>query len=152
MTTSEAQGGLDRPVGRPVQVVSGVTLAILGGLFAGLGVLLLLPPLAGGESGEAPLWLSAPIFATGVGSLVVAVRLLRGRGRRQDGGLLSPTLLRLWGIVFLIFPIVAALQRSWVILESITLLAIAAGCFALARRRRRQVSMEAGVAPIEPGA
>ena len=152
MTTSEAQGGLDRAVGRPLQVVSGVTLAILGGLFAGLGVLLLLPPLAGGESGEAPLWLSAPIFAAGVGSLVVAVRLVRGRGRRKDGGLFSPTLLRLWGIIFLAVPIVAALRRSWVILESITLLVIAAGCFALARHRERQVFLAAGVAPTEPDA
>ena len=129
-----------------------MTLAIFGGLFADLGVLLLLPPLAGGESGEAPLWLSAPIFSTGVGSLVVAVRLVRGRGRRKDGGLLSLTLLRLWGIVFLAVPIVAALRRSWVSLESISLLVIAAGCFALARHRERQVSLAAEVAPIEPDA
>jgi len=66
---------------------------------------------------------------------VAGLRLVTAR-RRADGGLLSPWILRLGGVIFLFGPVAAVLNRSWfALLEAGVSLSAAVACFALANRR-----------------
>ncbi len=64
-------------------------------------------------------------------------RLITGKGRKGDGGLFSPTALRLGGLMFLAGSVLGIVVHSWSIGVVLALLdwAAAGACFKLAGRR-----------------
>ena len=74
---------------------------------------------------------------------VTAYRLLTGRGRKRDGGLFAPWLLRLLGVVFLILGSMSSFSKRetytiWELLANLAGLAlIVFGCFYWASRLKR---------------
>lgn len=66
--------------------------------------------------------------------LAAGVRLLLS-WRRHDGGLLSPLILRLGGMVFLFAPVAMLVQRDFAIIEAGFAVAAGVACFVLANRR-----------------
>jgi drug/metabolite transporter (DMT)-like permease len=121
------------PVSRLLLVVVGVVAAFLGvallGLF-GVG----LHRLHRSVPSSQVVFLCI-VGALGMGLCVVALRLLTGKHRR-DGGLFSPWVLRVGGVIFLFGPVAAILNRSWFgLLEAGVSLSAALACFVLANRR-----------------
>ena len=134
------------PSNRPSEIALGLFVGSLGLLFVGLasyvvgwGVLhgLLKGPFDKGWLGF--VLVPAIMYILGVPGLWVAFRLLTGRARR-DGGLLSPGVLRLGGVLTILVPVVLVIAApthawAWVHLLSFTSAGIA--CFILAARRDR---------------
>ena len=66
-----------------------------------------------------PEWMFAVLsafIAMGVGAGSVAYRLISGRRRARDGGLLSPWALRAGGLIFAVGPIVSFFNHPWQVL------------------------------------
>ena len=85
-----------------------------------------------------PEWMFAVLsafIAMGVGAGSVAYRLISGRRRARDGGLLSPWALRAGGLIFAVGPIVSFFNHPWQVLLVLLHWGAAAACFELARRR-----------------
>ena len=78
------------------------------------------------------------LVALAIGLLLfcAGLRLLTGK-HRSDGGLFSPWILRMGGVIFLFGPVAAVLNRSWFgLVEAGISLSAAVACFALANRRK----------------
>jgi hypothetical protein len=82
----------------------------------------------------------------------LALNLARGRSRRRDKRLFSPTALRVWGVIFAIIPL-AVLASSWREMVHIHLFlwcwTAAAACFVLAARGAPVPEPEESSRPIE---
>jgi uncharacterized membrane protein len=76
-----------------------------------------------------------------VGCLLSALgwRLLTGRGRNSDGGLLSPWLLRTGGAFFVVGGVAVAISR-WAIFTGLGLAIVGVTCFRLASYRGRHAN------------
>ena len=74
-------------------------------------------------------------IAVGIGAARVAYRLISGRRRARDGGLLSPWALRAGGLIFAVGPIASFFVHPWHVLLVVLHWGAAAACFELARRR-----------------
>jgi heme O synthase-like polyprenyltransferase len=69
---------------------------------------------------------------------VVGWRMVSGRGRRSDGGLLPPVMLVVGGLVFMFLGLVTAFFAKWRgILLGLMWIIMSVACFSLARYRRR---------------
>ena len=84
-------------------------------------------------------WMFAIFAFGGIGCWVLAWRLLTGRSRR-DGGLFSPTLLRVASVIFLVAGPVTIIRHPLGIVEAVSLIAAAGACFGLARHQERQIA------------
>ena len=80
---------------------------------------------------------------------------MRGTWRRSDGGLFSPTALRIWGVAFALVPLVLMLA-NWRLILHLHFLhfvlwswSAAAACLILAARRRSGPEPEDRSRPIE---
>ena len=84
-------------------------------------------------------------LALGLLLFFAGLRLVTGK-HRSDGGLFSPWILRMGGVIFLFGPVAAVLNRSWFgLVEACISLSAAVACFALANRRKESAANE--VAP-----
>lgn len=124
------------PASRFSGVAAGCVLGALGIVFCLLAAFSAYQSIA-----RSPGFAGAHIVALVMGplgllSVVTAYRLVTGRGRKSDGGLFAPWLLRLLGIVFLAGGGAAAylLGRIGLIFGALT---IGIGCFYLANRQQR---------------
>lgn len=86
--------------------------------------------------------------------VLTSYRLLLGK-ERKDGGLFSPTGLTFAGIMFLTFPVIGLITKSWwILIDGWHTILAAACCFGLARfrresiRRRQQEAYEKNPIPI----
>jgi hypothetical protein len=71
---------------------------------------------------------------------VVGWRLLTGRGRKADGGLLPPAVVRVGGLLFMLGGVAEAFMNRWAVVGAAGLAILGFTCFALARHRERQAS------------
>jgi len=136
------------PVSRRAQLVLGSVLAFLALVLTGLGLLGVWVEVHHHEPNSLVIGASSLIIGLGLGWL--AFRLLAGRGRRRDGGLFSPSALRICGTVFYLEPAAQLLMRSWGILWAATSIAAGTACFALARKRSRPPGELPEVEPFRP--
>jgi cytochrome bd-type quinol oxidase subunit 2 len=140
--------GADRllhPAGRASEVGAGIALAVFAIALLLVSLLVVAQGAADTDRGaRGSLVVGAILLALGVALLLLSVRLIAG-SRRQDGGVLSPTVLRIAGVVFAVLPLLAlwfAVARhaneGWMLLLKVGLLASAAvACFRLAAQRAR---------------
>jgi hypothetical protein len=127
------------PVSRPMRVVVGLVLTIMGGGLLALFALLLYALLKGGEK---KIVVGLCIIGTvGVSLCVVGIRLITGR-RRRDGGLFSPWVLRFAGVFFIAMPLVFlfAHRTLYAILESGLMVSAGVACFVVANRREQDAA------------
>ena len=124
-------------VSRPVQVGFGIVVGVAG-LFclAVFGGAVWIYLRAAGDRQSAVIAGTLFLFL-GIPAVLFSFRLLSGRSRREDGGLLSPAGLRVAGVLFIAFPILSLLQGSWDWVLGLTHLGVSTACFTLARYRRR---------------
>jgi hypothetical protein len=125
---------------RPLQVIVGCCCAILGPAL--MAATLLLMFLALSESREESVPSSIIIFLLtmlGLGAMITvwAWRLLTGRTRSSDGGLLSPLGLEIAGFCMGIGHLCMLTGEPWALLDSGLVLSLVIACFVLARVRRR---------------
>ena len=123
-------------------------LEILVGLVssvAGLGALALLTgTLLSWPTADPPnlTWRGLAVLALfGILGYLLCIagwRLLRGRGRKSDGGLLPPVMLRIGGVLFVLGGALEAYVSGWGILRLLGAALMAVTCFGLARYRSRQ--------------
>ena len=73
----------------------------------------------------------------GLPAMLFAYRLISGKARPTDGGLLSPTSLRVAGAAFLVFPALSLVQGSWHWVLGLVHLGACGACFTLANYRER---------------
>jgi hypothetical protein len=122
---------------RIMEVAAGVTLGVLGTLLGLAGVASIIT-LAGEH--EAPSLLAVgAVTCLGVSAacVLIAWRLVSGKGSRGRQELFSPVALRFGSLVFLAIPVMWLFGRPiawWLALESV---AFAMACWALAARRQR---------------
>jgi len=132
MESGQYFASVSRLLSAVIGVVVMVTSAALLGFF-GVGLYRL--HRGGLPSSQAMVFLGI-VGALGLGLCVVGLRLV-GAKRRRDGGLFSPWILRLGGVIFLFGPVAAVLNRSWFgLFEAGVSLSAAIACFALANRRQ----------------
>ena len=124
-------------VSRTTQVVAGVVLAIAGlfclAVVAGTVWLSLRPH---------PDYTNNVIVGTlflifGAPATLYAIRLILGRARAADGGLMGPTSLRVAGAAFIVFPLLSLAQGRWDWVLGLVHVGFCAACFTLARFRER---------------
>jgi hypothetical protein len=126
-------------VSRPAQIASGLALGLLCGLFFSGGVLAFWL-LANGESfPPGGLFFFALCVILGFGGLVIAWRLVVGRRRPRDGGLFSPTALRVASVCWILGTGFLVWASPIHLLEISFFLGVGAGLFALASHRERQL-------------
>ncbi len=75
------------------------------------------------------------IAGVGIVAIVLGVRLVLHRQRSRDGGLMSPTALRLGGLALLVGSALPLMRGSLGILHILGMLGAVVACFALARKR-----------------
>ena len=134
-----------QPAGRASEVGAGIALAVFAIPLLLISILVVAHGAADvGRGARGPLVVGAILLALGVALLLLSVRLIMGT-RRQDGGVVSPTALRIAGAIFAVLPLLAlwfAVARhaneGWLLLLKVGLLASAAvACFRLAAQRAR---------------
>jgi hypothetical protein len=123
---------------RRAQVLAGLALGVLALPFLVLGVLGVRATLSEPEPEPAPLAVFAALGAFGALCMSPTWRLVLGKRRRGDGGLLPPAALRAGGVFFLVAPIAILFEMPWAFLEAGGLLGAGIACFALARHRDRR--------------
>ena len=133
MDTENLFARQSRAFERFIGLIAGITgTALL--LFSGLGAFRSL-----GNTMTADL---ATVFgiAAALGFLLVSagVRLIWSK-HRSDGGLFSPWVLRLGGLIFVLAPIVFVIDKQYThLLESVFCFSAGVACFALANRRQER--------------
>jgi len=149
--------------GRPWEVGVGIVVAALASLFLWLAGIVIVGGIQRGI-------LSPPIFERGKGAFLIvpgillalglpgawiAFRLISGR-KRKDGGLMSPLVLRVFGVLLIATPwlwVLAHRSQPWHWLHLLHLLPLSAAgiaCFLLAARRERRDALDASIST--PGA
>jgi len=131
---------------RPAQVLAGIALGVLALPFLLLGVLGVYATLSEPEPEPAPLAVFAALGAFGGLCMFPAWRLISGKRRRGDGGLLPPSALRAGGVFFLVAPIAMLFEMPWAFFEAGSLLGAGIACFALARHREQRSAAASDVA------
>ena len=134
-----------RPAGRAWEVGAGIALAMFAVPLLLVSLLVVAQGVVdSGRGARGSLVVEASLLALGVAFLLLSVRLITGT-RRQDGGLVSPTVLRIAGAIFAVLPLLALwfaiathANEWWMLLLKGGLLASAAvACFRLAAQRAR---------------
>ena len=134
MRESDYLGGSSRVA----QVLAGIGLAAVALPFFLLGVFGIYVILTESDSEPVSLAVLAALGAFGGLCLLPAWRLISGRRRPGDGGLLSPSALRIGGLFFVVAPVVMLFKMPWAFLEAACLLGAGAACFTLARHREQR--------------
>ena len=129
------------PVSRVWSIVLGVVVTLMSAPLLGFFGFALYRLRSGRPTSEVMIVLCIA-GALGLGLCVLGLRLLAGKPRR-DGGLFAHWFLRLGGVIFLLGPVAAVLNRSWFgLFEAGVSLSAAVACFALANRRTEAAADE----------
>ena len=130
-------GQYSAPAPRPLVVAVGTVVMVMGVALVALIGFGVYRMLSRGLPSVQVLVGVCLVGALGVALCVVGLRLLTGRHRR-DGGLFSPWVLRFGGIILLLGPVAAIVNRSWFgLLEAAVCLSGGIVCFVLANRREQ---------------
>jgi hypothetical protein len=127
-------------VGRKTSIAAGIALLIVGLPILLMGIVAVVR-ISPKDFDAFLLGFVAVLLVVGVFCVSTAARMVVGR-RREDGGLLSPFVLRTAGVLFAILPVflifaeAVSLRSLWTILEIGFFLAVAGSCFALASKRQ----------------
>jgi hypothetical protein len=124
-------------VSRPVQIMVGVILGVAGLLcFAIVVAACVLAATPRADRTNSAI-VGSLFLLFGAPATVFAVRLISGRGRRGDGGLIGSIVLRVSGVGLLLFPLISLLQGSWDWLLGLVHIGASGACFSLAAYRER---------------
>jgi hypothetical protein len=118
------------------QVLAGLIIGFLGGLLFLAGVVGTCMIIAGAKHPRGMIFAISFCLIIAIPCLLIAGRLLSGRMRKNDGGLLSPMALRITGVVFLVGG-VFFWNKPWGIEIVVFSTSIALASFKLARHRSR---------------
>jgi hypothetical protein len=143
------------PSGRPLEIAVGVAVGLLATLFIYLALVVVVGGIRGGILSPPLLdrgkfaFMSVPVIllALGVPGAWIAYRLLTGRSRK-DGGLMSPLLLRVGGMMLFVAPwflLLAKPSDLWRWGHVVTMTSAGIACWILAARRERRDALEASV-------
>jgi len=122
---------------RPWEMVAGCVLGLFGVFLGAIAAFVSYKLLIRGTVDAGPLIFLTVLWAVCVLCVITAVRLVRGRTARSDGGLFAPWILSLFGCVFLLALLVAIFQPDGELAPIGILLTLTCGSFALAFQRRR---------------
>jgi hypothetical protein len=133
---------LQSPIGRRVSIAFGTLLLVVGLPFLVLGTVGVFRI----ESAEPPIVVVVVAsMAVGVFTSLTGLRMILGL-KRRDGGLFSPFVLRIAGLVFAVTPLIllftvgrADWRSLWLVIELGFYFAVAGACFAIASRRESPV-------------
>ena len=131
-----------KPVNRGVQFLLSIPMAFFGLLATGVGILIFYFAIVEKDVPVNALYAGTLFLPVGIFCLLIMWRLASGRSGRKDGGLFSPLVLRLWGAVFLSYPILFILMKSVMIFESLLSIGAGIACFRLASRRESAAIIE----------
>src|SRR5215469_10715040 len=119
------------PVSRPMRVIVGLVLTVMGGgllFFLAVGLYALI------KGAEKQLIVGLCVIgALGTALCVIGIRLVTGR-RRRDGGLFSPWVLRFAGVFFIAVPVIFlfAHRTLYALLESGVMVSAGIACYVTA--------------------
>ena len=144
MKTSELDRPLQRESPRYMEILVGVVCAALAVAFLALWLGTMTEMLSGSDNTEV---LSKVAFLIGSWSIatmlfVFARRLITGRGRDSDGGLMPPGALRLGAVIFSVGGLFLMFVGARGVLHGIEAISMAAVCLGLARHRRRTINTD----------
>ena len=129
-----------------VNVLAAIPLSFLGILAAGFSLLVFyivvpeLPELA--AKNKNALIFAIIFFPIGIGCLTIAWRLITGKNRKIDGGLLPPSIIFLFGLFFLVTPIFFIWIRHSLAFEAVSSFMSAMACFVLAKVRKNSIKKQ----------
>lgn len=126
-------------VSRPVQVVAGVVLGLLCGLFLLGGIVGIWSTLDGLALPPGAVVFFALCVVLGLGGVCIAGRLVLGRRRSRDGGLFSPTALRASSVCWFIGTLLLAYASPFHLLDIVFFVGVGTAMLALAARREREM-------------
>lgn len=124
-----------KPIHRSLHFLFAIPLAFFGILATGFSLFVFYLMVRNTEIPK-NVYYSAIIFLpVGLFCFLIMYRLITGRSKRLDGGLFSPTVLRLFGMLFISYPIIFILLKSALVIESIGSVVAGIACFRLASKR-----------------
>jgi O-antigen ligase len=127
-----------KPVSRSTQVAVGVAVGIAGLSCLAIAVrAFFLPPQLGADSFVLAL-ASSLVLVLGLPAMLFSYRLVSGKARPNDGGLLGPASLRVAGGAFLVVWVVSLVQ-GWPLVFDLGYFGASGACFALANYRKRRL-------------
>jgi hypothetical protein len=126
-----------KPVNRGAQILLAAPMAVFGLLATGVGILIFYFAITENDVPANALCAGALFLPVGIVCLSIMWRLATGRSGRRDGGLFSPLVLRLWGAVFLSYPLLFYLLNSLMVFESLLSIGAGIACFRLASHREK---------------
>jgi len=132
---------------RWLEVGAGLAIGVLGvglTMLGCLGVYRTFVPLAGRSPTPASFIVVLAVVAAGTMCSLLGWRLLLRRPRASDGGLLSPTGLRLGALIFIAGPVAAFFVHPVGLLHVFGALTMAGACLALARQREYHLRTPTG--------
>jgi hypothetical protein len=124
-------------VSRPAQVAAGLLLGLLCALFFAGGVFAIVAILGGHNFGNGAALFFALCVLLGGAGLVTSWRLVTGRRRVQDGGLFSPTTLRVAAVLWLLGTALLTYLQPIRVIEGAFFVGVSVSLFALARHREQ---------------
>lgn len=130
------------PVSRTTEILVGCCSALAGLILLGGGPWLLVRTLKHAPEGSmATILIIIEIAVIGLGVVfgLWAFRLLTGRARRSDGGLLSPVALTVVTLVFAGMAVLWLVLRPWNVTGTLSLCSMALAVYILARARRKHL-------------
>lgn len=149
--THKVQTHVQQPVSRIVQVIVGSILGVIAiGMFVISGVVLVIAFNRGRLDFLGIYLFVAILVAVGIGTGIMAYRLIMARGAKRGGGVLASTTYLILGCGFIVLWILTSIaiirERSWkdLLVMSSSCLLLASGCFAAAYARRTRQNKPAG--------
>ena len=144
MKTSELDRSLQRESPRYMEILAGVVCAGLAVAFLALWIGTMNEMLSGSDNTEV---LSKVAFLIGSWCIatmlfVFARRLITGRGRESDGGLMPPGTLRLGAVIFSVGGLLLMFVGARGVVRGVEAILMAAACLGLARHRRRTINTD----------
>ena len=124
-------------------ILAAIPLCFFGVLITGICILFLyfifpeLPNIS--AKSRNPFIFSIFFLPIGIGCLIISWRLITGKNRRIDGGLLPPSIILIFGLFFLFAPLYFFWIHHSMALETVTFFMSAAACFILAKVRRDSI-------------
>ena len=122
---------------RGLEVGAGIILALLSLGLLGAGGLVLYRLVTGRLIEAGVFWVGVSALVIGAVLSRLSLRLVAGERDRSDGGLLSPTSLRLAGACFVIAPVLMIFENWIHLIHLAASISCAVACFLLAARREQ---------------
>lgn len=137
-------------VSKPWRLLIGSLLGLFGLLGVSVAVLFAWVVFQGDDEPAVGLALTILFLFLGGPACLYSFRLLTGRAR-SDGGIISPHVLRIAGVLLFLHPLISVAMKDWNGLILSFFFAGAGGaCFALASYRERRSSPSSSGSTFEP--